>query len=140
MRNKFLFAAVLWAASILVVMCTNDAEAFLYEQTLNYEVDFYPDYSDFFIFSDVDLTDAFYLFQKTGHLLSFGLLYILVFGWLRSHYKSFGICMLFALFSEVIQLFFQRNGRLFDVGVDLIGILLAYLILRQFQKNKVNAN
>ena len=140
MRYKFLLAAVLWAACILVVMCTNDAEAFLYEQTLNYEIDFNPNLSDFFIYSDINLTDAFYLFQKTGHLLSFGLLYILVFNWLRSHYKSFGICILFALFSEVIQLFFQRNGRLFDVGVDLIGILLAYLILQHFRKDKVTAN
>lgn len=139
MRSKFLLAALFWAAGILVVMCTSSAQAFMYEQVLNYEFNFTPELSDLFITSDVDLTDAFYLLQKAGHILSFGILYTLVFNWLRNHYKAFGLCILFAFCSEVLQLFFERNGRLFDVGVDFIGILLAVAIIRQFQKNKVQA-
>ena len=140
MRSKFLLAALFWAAGILVVMCTSNAEAFLYEQTLNYEPIFKPDFFEFFRTSDIALTESFYLLQKTGHMLSFGILYILVFNWLQSHYKAFGISVLFAFSSEVIQLFFQRNGRLFDVGVDLIGILFAYVILQLFLTNKVTTN
>lgn len=139
MRSKFLLAALLWAAGILIVMCTSSAQAFMYEQVLNYEFNFTPDPSDLFITSDVDLTDAFYLLQKAGHILSFGILYMLVFNWLRNHYKAFVLCILFAFCSEVLQLFFERNGRLFDVGVDLIGILVAVAIIRQFQANKVQA-
>lgn len=139
MRSKFLLAALFWAAGILVVMCTSSAQAFMYEQTLNYELNFTPDLSDLFITSDVDLTDAFYLLQKAGHILSFGILYIFVFNWLRNHYKALSLCILFAFCSEVLQLFFERNGRLFDVGVDLIGLLLAVAIIRQFQINKVNS-
>lgn len=139
LRFKFLIAALLWAAGILVVMCTSSAEAFMYEQTLNYKLNFNPDFFDFFRTSDIALTESFYLLQKAGHILSFGVLYILVFNWLHNHYKSFGICVLFALCSEVLQLFFERNGRLFDVSVDLIGIFLAYIIIQQFRTNKVNA-
>ena len=140
MRSKFLLATLFWAAGILIVMCTSSAQAFMYEQTLNYEVNFMPDFSDFFITSDVGLTDAFYLLQKAGHILSFGILYILIFNWLHNHHKAFVLCILFAFCSEVLQLFFERNGRLFDVSVDLIGMFLAYMLLQQFRTNKTNAN
>lgn len=139
LRSKFLIASLLWAAGILVVMCTSSAQAFMYEQTLSYSLNFTPDFSDFFRTSDIDLTDSFYLLQKAGHILSFGILYILVFNGLRNHYKSFGICMFFAFCSEVLQLFFERNGRLFDVSVDLIGILLAAALIQLVRKNKAKA-
>ncbi|WP_230321453.1 VanZ family protein [Planococcus salinarum] len=139
MRSKFLIASLLWAAGILIVMCTSSAHAFMYEQTLSYTLNFNPDFSDFFRTSDIDLTDSFYLLQKTGHILSFGILYILVFNWLRNHYKAFGICIFFAFCTEVLQLFFERNGRLFDVSVDLVGILLAVAIIQLVRINTAKA-
>lgn len=135
LRFKLLFV-VLWAAGVLVVMCTRDARAFVYDQTLNYVLDFSPDFSELLMTSDIGLTDGFYLLQKTGHMLSFGILYLLVFNWLNNKKSAFFVCALFALSSEVIQLFFQRNGRLFDVGVDLIGIFLAYGLCYSIKNHK----
>lgn len=133
MRFKFLLAALIWAAGMLVVMCTSDAQAFVYDQTLNYNLNLAPHYIELFRVSDIDLTDSFYLLQKTGHIISFGILYSLVFNSLRNHYKAFIICVLFAFSSEMLQLFFERNGRFFDVGVDFIGIVIAFLILKRFR-------
>lgn len=135
LRFKLLFV-VLWAIGILVVICTSDAEAFVYDQTLNYVLDFTPDFSELLITSDVGLTDAFYLLQKAGHVLLFGILYLLVFNWLDNRKNAFFICSLFALSSEVIQLFFQRDGRLLDVGFDLMGIFLAYGLCNSLKKLK----
>ena len=140
MRAKFFLAALSWAIGMLIVMCTNDAKAFLYEQKLNYELNVNPDFFDFFGYSDINLTDAFYLLQKTGHMFSFGFLYLLVFYWLQNHRRSFWVCAVFAFFSEIIQLFFHRNGRLFDVGVDVLGIFLVSLILKYVSAKKVNTN
>lgn len=140
MRFKFFLAALLWAIGILIVMCTDNARAFLYEQKLNYELNIHPDFFDFFRYSDIGLTDTFYLLQKTGHMLSFGVLYILIYYWLRNPRRSFWFCTIFAFFSEITQLFFQRNGRLFDVGVDVIGVFLASIIIQYFLVNKANTN
>lgn len=125
---------LLWVVGILVVMCTSDAKAFLYDQDLHYELTLQPDFYELLKISDIGLTDEFYLIQKAGHILSFGILYMLVLNWLRSHYKALLLCTLFAFSSEIIQLFFQRNGRLFDVGVDLVGIFLAYKISSSLKK------
>lgn len=112
-------------------MCTSNAQAFLYQGFISYALILNPDLSDFFRLSDIGFTDTFYLLQKTGHLLSFGMLYFFVFNWLQKSYKSGWICAVFALSSEIIQLFFQRNGRLFDVGVDLIGIFIACVLIQK---------
>lgn len=136
-----LISVVLWSAGILAVMCTSDAKAFLYDQMLSYTLNLTPDFSELLIISSVELTDGFYLLQKAGHMLSFGILYLLILNWLNNRKSAFFVCVLFALSSEVIQLFFQRNGRLFDVGVDLIGIYLAYILFNGIQNHKrANAN
>ncbi|MFC3210725.1 MULTISPECIES: VanZ family protein [Planomicrobium] len=123
-----IFLVIFWAAGILVVMTTSNAEAFLYNQILHYELDLSPNFIDLFRLNDVALTDNFYLIQKLGHLLSFGILYMLLYNWLHTHSKALWYCIAFAISSEIIQLFFERNGRIFDMGVDFIGILLAYII------------
>ena len=123
-----IFLVIFWAAGILVVMTTSNAEAFLYNQILHYELDLSQNFIDLFRLNDVALTDNFYLIQKLGHLLSFGILYMLLYNWLHTHSKALWYCIAFAISSEIIQLFFERNGRIFDMGVDFIGILLAYII------------
>lgn len=137
-----LFLVVLWALVILAVMSTSDAYAFLVDQVVEYQINLQPNFLELLKFSDVAFNDAFYLAQKTGHLLSFGILYILTFIWLKQTFYSWFLCTSFAFFSEVFQLFFDRNGRLFDVGIDLIGIFLAHqLIIRVLNfKNEFSKN
>ncbi|WKA53876.1 VanZ family protein [Planococcus shixiaomingii] len=135
MYRKFIYV-IMWATVVLAVMCTSDAQAFLFNQELHYTFNWTPRFSEMLMLSDVGLTDSFYLIQKAGHIISFGILYMLVFNWLKKPNKAFVLCVAFALFSEVLQLFFQRNGRLFDIGVDLIGIFLAYTICVSIQKHK----
>lgn len=121
---------LLWSAVIIVATCTNDAEAFLFDQEINFSFDWTPEFVEFLRLDDIDFSDSFYAIQKTGHFLSFALLYVLVLNWLKKKEKSFLLTAAFALFTEVLQLYFERDGRLFDAGIDFLGILMAYSFYR----------
>ncbi|MFC7365184.1 MULTISPECIES: VanZ family protein [Bhargavaea] len=128
-RNSSLpIYALLWAAVIIIATCTSDPRTFLFEAKVSYHIEFAPNFYELLITSDFNFNSKFYLVQKIGHFLSFGLLYVLLLTWIKRLGKAFVLCGLFALLTEVLQLFFGRNGRLYDVGIDLLGILLAYLI------------
>ncbi|WP_159438419.1 VanZ family protein [Edaphobacillus lindanitolerans] len=116
---------LLWTALIVISTCTSDPHAFLYERTVNFHFESAPNVHDLLIMDDIKLNSTFYLIQKIGHFLSFGILYGLLLAWIKRPGKAFVLSGLFALFTEVLQLFFRRNGRLFDVGIDLLGIFLA---------------
>lgn len=127
--NMKLIGVLLWAAVIIVATCNNDAHAFLFDQEVHFSWTSTPDLGDLLILDDIDFTDDFYFLQKTGHFLSFALLYVLLFTWLKKRRMAFYICAAFALFTEVLQLFFERDGRLFDVLIDMLGAMLAVLLV-----------
>lgn len=131
-----LFFVVVWSFVILVATCNNDAAAFLYDQKVGFSFDLTPDLFEFLSFDDIDFSDSFYIIQKTGHFLSFALLYVLVLHWLKKKEKAFMATTAFALFTEILQLFFERDGRLFDAGIDVLGILLAYSIYKMAAASK----
>nr|WP_243835821.1 VanZ family protein [Sporosarcina pasteurii] len=100
----------------------------MYYQKVSFKLNASPIFSDLLITSDIHLNSKFYLTQKLGHISAFGFLYFLLYLWIRKPNKAFVICTLFALSTEIIQLYFGRNGRLYDVGIDMIGVGLAYLV------------
>jgi len=116
---------LLWAALIVIATCTSDPRAFLYELEVSFHLESAPNLYDLLILSDIQFESNFYLLQKIGHFLSFGVLYGLFVTWIKRPGLAFVLCGVFALFTEILQLFFGRNGRLFDVGIDLLGIFLA---------------
>ncbi|TWT03726.1 VanZ family protein [Planomicrobium sp. CPCC 101079] len=124
---KFLLV-IFWVASILIATCTTNARAFLFDQSINYDFEPRPAVSELLIVNDIDFYDDFYLLQKVGHFASFGILYLLVLNWLRKSQLAFMICAIFGGITEVLQLYFNRNGRLFDAFIDLAGILFAFAI------------
>lgn len=122
--------AVLWAALIVVATCNNDAEAFLFDQEVRFSMTATPEFVDLLVLDDIDFTDDFYFLQKTGHFLSFALLFVLLYTALRSRKTAFFICLVFAFLTEVLQLYFERDGRLFDVFIDVLGALLALVLVK----------
>lgn len=119
----------LWAAAIIVATCNNDAHAFLFDRIIDFSFNPSPDLADLLIFNDIDFTDSFYFIQKTGHFLSFALLYVLLFIWLRKRLWAASIAVAFAVLTEILQLYFERDGRLFDAFIDSLGVLLAILLV-----------
>lgn len=136
--NVYPLLTLLWATFIVIAACTSDAHAFLYEQAIHFTLNTTPYYKDLLIVSDIHLKSEFYLIQKAGHMVAFGMMYFFLISWVRKVGIAFAVTGLFAVFSEVLQLYFNRNGRLFDIGVDMTGILFAYLVCSVYtQKFKV---
>lgn len=123
------FLVVLWAAIIILATCNSDAQAFLFDQVIYFSFNASPNLADLLIINDIDFTDSFYFIQKTGHFLSFALLYVLLFSWLKKHFSALVIAVGFAIVTEILQLYFERDGRLFDAFIDTLGILLAFMVI-----------
>ncbi|MFP3357349.1 VanZ family protein [Planococcus sp. SIMBA_143] len=124
MKAKYI-PALLWALCILVATNNYNFTA-LFASDIDFNIRLFPNLSDLFITSDIHLDSKLYVFQKTGHALSFGILYLLVNQAIKDHRVAIVLCSLFALFTEFLQLFFERSGRLVDVLIDIAGIYAAY--------------
>lgn len=121
------FLLFVWAVIILIAGCTSDAHAFLYEQVIEFNVKIAPNFRDLLITNDIHISNEFYVIQKIGHISAFGLLFFLLLNWIKRFKIALFLCGMFAFITEVLQLFFNRNGRLFDVGIDIVGILFSYV-------------
>ncbi|TQR10148.1 VanZ family protein [Psychrobacillus soli] len=119
---------ILWSAWILVATTTSDPYIFLYDQVVQFSFEPSPNYLDLLITSDIALTSEFYIIQKTGHMLTFALLYTLYFRWWKRKGFALLVTGVYAAFTEILQLYFNRNGRLFDVGIDFLGIMVAFFV------------
>ena len=122
-----------WAVVIFICTCNLDPVS-IWTHPFLFQFNVTPKWSDLLITSDIDPTDHFYLFQKVGHFTAFGLLYALLFNWIRKYKTAFILCGSYAILTEILQLFFYRDGRLFDVLIDLTGISLSLLICKSFFK------
>jgi VanZ family protein len=71
--------------------------------------------------------DRDFAFQKAGHALSF---FILTGGLLSLIPQAYSaiIAAIYAMATEILQLYFMRSGLLLDVMVDCGGIFLALLV------------
>ena len=125
MKAKYI-PVILWALCILLATNNYNFQSLLFAQEIGFNIRLFPNLSDLFITSDIHLDSKIYVFQKTGHALSFGILFLILAKTINSNTKAIILCSLFALFTEFLQLFFARSGRLSDVLIDIGGIYLAY--------------
>ena len=66
-----------------------------------------------------------WILRKIGHFIGFFILALLASNF--GKYKSaFYLCIIYAALTEILQLFFFRGGRIYDVINDSLGVLLAY--------------
>lgn len=135
---KFLIV-IGWAMFLFVCTCTADVKDLLYNQVVFFHWVGHPHFTDLLIVHDVDLTSAFYLIQKIGHFTGFAILALLLFDLTKSRKKAFCLALCYATFTEVIQLYFGRDGRLLDIGIDSLGMILVLVgprVIERLNKNK----
>lgn len=125
MKAKYI-PVIFWALCILLATNNYNFQSLLFAQEIDFNIRLFPNLSDLFITSDIHLQSKTYVFQKIGHALSFGILFLLLARTLADNRKAIILASLFAFFTEFLQLFFERSGRLFDVLIDIGGIYLAY--------------
>jgi VanZ family protein len=66
---------------------------------------------------------------KTGHFIGFAIFDLLLFNWKKNHKVAIAIAVIFALTTEVLQLFMGRDGRLYDLMIDSLGVMTVYFLL-----------
>jgi len=85
----------------------------------------------------------FYVTRKGAHLFEFFILTFLIFRVLKVYEKKKDLtllaagllALLYALIDEIHQLFvIGREGKFLDVGVDLIGIVLAMVLINMYYR------
>lgn len=124
MRSLFIFV---WCTAILIFTCTSSFQDLIQFGVLRFRWDGHPTYSDFLSPLPYDLSKGF-LLQKLGHIVVFHVLTVLLLMRFRSQVIILAIAVSFAALTELLQLYFNRGGRVFDIGFDLLGILLTLAI------------
>ncbi|RAZ80711.1 VanZ family protein [Planococcus halotolerans] len=125
MKVKYL-PVIFWALCILLATNTHSFQSLLFSREIGLNIRLFPNLSELFIINDIHLDSKSYVFQKIGHVISFGILFILLAKSISANRKAIILCSLFAFFTELLQLFFERSGRFSDVLIDMAGIYIAY--------------
>ncbi len=118
---------LLCAGAIFVSTCTYSFDQFIRFGEIRFEWDLHPNLSVFLEPLPSHLSGDF-LLQKVGHFSAFFILTLL----LHSRFQAKGVALILAIsygaFTEILQLYFTRDGRLFDIGFDSAGVLLALAV------------
>lgn len=125
----------LWGLFLLVNTWTINLEKLMNLQSIGFTWVSHPNYSSFFYFYDFTLVHTDYLKVKLGHFIGFAVMDILLFNLIKNHKYSIWTSFFFAFLTEFFQLFFGRDGRLYDLIIDTLGILTAYFFIK-WQKNR----
>lgn len=118
----------IYLVCLFIFTCTESLSWLLTDYQISFRFNPHPDGNSFFHNDLMNGVNPTYLTQKLGHVLFFSLLaYLVYWAW-----KSLGLVVMIstaaALSTEVAQLYFSRSGRLLDVGFDLVGMLLFFII------------
>ena len=70
------------------------------------------------------------------HLVLFFILYLIFYFSFSKKYKILLFCVIYAVLVEVLQIFTSRGFQIFDIIFNLIGVLISFLFLVYFEKNK----
>lgn len=128
---------VIWAFCLFVFTCSVNFNLLIRYHIIDFKFNPTPDWAEL-LKLDFQWSSYDWILRKIGHLIGFFILALL--GSDFGKYKSaFFLSVIYAALTEILQLFFFRGGRIYDVVNDSFGILLAYLIclilLRQRTKH-----
>jgi VanZ family protein len=124
---------ILWAGLIFLFTCCKSMEELIQQGVISFQWNAQPNIREF-LYSLPSVPDEAFISRKLGHALSFFILTI--FGYFRFSIRVMvTLSFIYALMTEILQLFFQRGGRLFDIGFDSMGIILAFVFLKVLSQN-----
>ncbi|MFD0696481.1 VanZ family protein [Paenibacillus sp. GCM10027628] len=119
----------LWFFVLVVLTCTVNLEALFYNHTIEFTFNLHPQLSELL---KMDLTQIHpkWVMVKFGHFLGFGMMDVLLFNLIRKQKPALFIAILLAVLTEICQLYFNRDGRLYDVAIDSAGIFLSHYAIQ----------
>ncbi|WP_409303462.1 VanZ family protein [Peribacillus sp. SCS-155] len=123
---------ILWGMLLSIFIFVENLESLFLTKKPDFTWNKSPDFSSFFNFYDITLIHPWWFMVKGGHFLGFAILKLLLYVKSKNLIVATIISILFAGFTEILQLFFGRDGRLYDVVIDSMGILIALLLVKVY--------
>jgi VanZ family protein len=122
-----LIIALLWSLWLFICTCTASVEKLLYHFDVKFNFTRHPHWEQLVIVDDWH--NRVIIVQKIGHFSGFFILsLILSIG--APTKRGLYFCIGFAVFTEIAQLYFNRDGGILDMFIDAAGILCAYGIAK----------
>lgn len=120
-----IFLTVIWALALFIFTCSLNFHLLIKYHIINFKFNPTPDWSEL-LKLDFQWSSHEWILRKIGHLIGFFILALISSDYGR--YKSaFYITIFYAALTEILQLFFFRGGRIYDIANDSLGVLLAYI-------------
>lgn len=116
-----------WVSAIFLLTCASNFNGIIESGIISFKWDSQPRLTDLLSPLPAKLSIDF-LHQKIGHIIVFFILTFLL--QLKFQSKLFILlsASAYSALTEILQLYFARGGRIFDIGFDMIGVLLALAI------------
>lgn len=113
---------VFWVIFIFICTCTNDVHALLTNLEIKFTFIQNPNWDSFLrLYPPTNVSS----FEVTGHFLLFFVLTCLLLETTKNRGLVIVIAITFAIFTEVLQMYFSRGADLYDIIANTIGILVA---------------
>lgn len=121
-----------WMGMLFLFTCSLRIEDIINDGVLHFQLDLRPNFSELLHSLPVNASIDFWT-RKVGHAFCFFILALLLMTKLPSVHALF-ISLYYAASTEILQLFFNRDGRLFDIVFDALGVLLAIILFGKYNK------
>ncbi|KLT18608.1 membrane protein [Neobacillus vireti] len=128
-----MFITIFWVLFLLLNTWTESIERLIYLHTFGFRWISKPDFLSFLNFNDFTVIHPEFIKIKLGHFIGFAVLDFLLFNLIKRHKYSVCISIAFAFLTEILQLFFGRDGRLYDIMIDSLGVLSVFFILKRLK-------
>lgn len=117
---------VIWAICLFIFTCSVNFHLLIKYHIINFQFNPTPDWSEL-LKLDFQWSSNVWVQRKIGHFIGFFALALLMSSF--GKYKlAFFLSIFYAALTEILQLFFFRGGRIYDIANDSAGILFAYLL------------
>lgn len=131
-----LLLVILWVLFLSLDIFTDNLESLLTLKSVNFIWISSPNLLSFFNFHDLTRIHPFWFLVKPGHFVGFAIMNLLLYNLTRNYKIAITATVMFAISSEILQLFFGRDGRLYDVIIDSLGAVSDYYLLKKFNRLK----
>ena len=119
-----LLLVIIWAFILGVLTCNISLNAIFYHNYVNFYINPHPHYSELFKI-DFKLVHTHWLIVKIGHLVGFAIFDFLLYYLTKRRILSAFITIVYAIATEILQLYFYRDGRIYDMVIDSMGVILS---------------
>lgn len=127
--KKKLLLVIIWGCILALNTWTDNLGDLLRLKSIGFRWISHPNYLSFFNLLDITRIHHNFVIVKAGHFIGFAIFDFLLFNWKRDHKTAIVTSVIFALTTEILQLFMGRDGRLYDLIIDSLGVITVYFLL-----------